>query len=225
MLTGSASRGRHGNYFHYYHCAGNCKCRFKAATVNEYFENELLNFQLTPGIADHFKAIVIDVFKSEREGGSNERLLLADQIDKQEKILSNARRRFMMEEIDAEDFKAIKTESTATLRVLEAKLSDLPSKGESLKTVEGLLDIVIQKYSDIQIHYRSASIIEKRKLIGSIYPKNLCYDGTGHRTPYLNTALELILQINRQLKGKKKGERYTNLHLSPLVARRGIELL
>jgi len=34
--------------------------------------------------------------------------------------------------------------------VLEAKLADMPSKGRSnLKTIEGLIDIVIKKYSDI----------------------------------------------------------------------------
>ena len=56
-----------------------------------------------------------------------------------------------------------------------------------------------------------------------MYPKNLCFDAVGHRTPYLNTALEVILQINKKLGGKKRGERYTNLHLSPSVARGGIE--
>jgi site-specific DNA recombinase len=112
-------------------------------------------------------------------------------------MLSNARKRFMMEEIDAEDFKAIKTECTEALRMLEVRFSDLPNKGDSLKTIEALLDIVILKYSNIQLHYKSASIIKKRKLIGSIYPKNVCFDGTQHRTPYLNTALEVILQINK----------------------------
>ncbi len=131
----------------------------------------------------------------------------------------------MTEDIDAEDFKAIKSECTETLRILEAKLADTPNKADSLKTIEGLLDIVINKYSNIQLHYKSASIIEKRKLIGSMYPKNLCFDGISHRTPYLNTALEVILQINRQLGVKNKGERYTNLHLSPLVAPKGIEPL
>lgn len=80
MLTGSASRGRHGNYFHYYHCTGSCKCRFRAATVNEYFENELLDFQLAPGIGDFYKQIVLDVFRSEYKIGSDERKLIAAQI-------------------------------------------------------------------------------------------------------------------------------------------------
>jgi site-specific DNA recombinase len=225
MLTGSASRGRHGNYFHYYHCTGNCKCRFKAATVNEYFENELLNFQLAPGIGEHYKRIVMDVFQSEHNSGSDERKMIANQIDEQEKILSNARKRFMMEDIDAEDFKAIKSECSEALRMLEAKLTDLPNRAEGMRTIEGLLDIVIQKYSDIQLHYKSASIIEKRKIIGSMYPKNLCFDGSGHRTPYISAPLSLIMQINRQIQGIKKGEKLSFDNLSPLVARRGIEPL
>ena len=223
VLTGSASRGRHGSYFHYYHCTGHCKCRFKAATVNEYFENELLNFQLAPGIGDLYKQIVMDVFQSEYKNGSDERKLLANQIEEQERILSNARKRFMMEDIDAADFKAIKSECTETLRMLEAKLAELPNKAESLKTIEGLLDIVVQKYSNIQLHYKSASIIEKRKLIGSMYPKNLCFDGKEHRTAYLSEPLQFILQINSELQNIKKGERLSFDNLSPLVARRGIE--
>ncbi len=58
-----------------------------------------------------------------------------------------------------------------------------------------------------------------------MYPKNLCFDGIGHRTPYLNGPLSLILQINKQLQGIKKGEKLSLNNLSPLVARRGIEPL
>jgi len=85
--------------------------------------------------------------------------------------------------------------------------------------------LVITIYSDIQLHYKSANIMEKRKLIGSMYPKNLCFDGRGHRTPYLNEALSLILQVNSRLRGVKKGEKLALSNLSPQVARRGIEPL
>jgi DNA invertase Pin-like site-specific DNA recombinase len=225
MLTGSASKGRHGAYFHYYHCTGGCKCRFKAATVNEYFENELLNFELSPVTAELFKRIVIDEFQSENHNGLSQRKELAEQIERQEKVLSMARKRFMTEEIDATDFKAIKSECAEELKRLEAKLADLPGKADSLKTIEGLLDIVIQKYSNIQLHYKSATVVEKRKIIGSMYPKNLCFDGKGHRTPYLSEPLSCILQINRLLHDNKKGERLSFDNLSPIVAPRRIEPL
>ena len=40
---------------------------------------------------------------------------------------------------------AIKSESNEALRMLEARVADLPNKAESMKTIEGLLDIVVQK--------------------------------------------------------------------------------
>ena len=76
---------------------------------------------------------------------------------------------------------------------------------------------MILKYSNIQLHYKSVSIVEKRKLICSMYPKNLCFDGRGHRTPHLSEPLALILQINKQLRSIKKGEKLSFDNLSPLV--------
>lgn len=217
--------GHSGNlrYFHYYHCSNGCKCRFKPDTVNGYFEEHLVNFQLTPQVGDLFKSIVLDVYRSEQKNGTDDRKEIAEQIEEQESMLSNARKRFMTEEIDTDDFRAIKAGCSEALRVLEAKLADMPNKGDSLKTIEGLLDIVIEKYADIQLHYKSAPIAEKRKIVGSIYPKNLCFDGKRHRTPFINTSLDLILQINRKLQGKKKVEKYTKCDFSPLVVHRGIE--
>lgn len=130
-----------------------------------------------------------------------------DKIEEQERVLSNARKRFMTDEIDAEDFKAVKLGCNEVLRVLEAKLTDMPNKIDSSKSVEGLLDIIIDKYSNIHQHYKTATISDKWKLIGSMYPQNLCYDGTEHRTPYLNHAIALILLINSNLSGIKKGEK------------------
>lgn len=84
----------------------------------------------------------MDVFHSEYKTGSDEHKDIAKQIDEQEKTLSTARRHFMMEDIDAGDFKALKAECGETLRLLEGKLATLPGKTESLRTVEVLLDIV-----------------------------------------------------------------------------------
>jgi len=40
--------------------------------------------------------------------------------------------------------------------MLEAKVAELPNKADSLKSVESLLDLVVIKYSNIQLLYRSA---------------------------------------------------------------------
>ncbi len=225
MLTGGASKGRH-NHYYYYHCSdNNCKCRFKAENVNAYFERELLNFQLTPAIADHFKAVVMDQFKSEHRGDLDARKAILAEIELQETMLSNARKQIALKEIEPDDFKAIKTDCNKALKVLEDKLAELPGKDESLKTVEHLMDLLIAKFSNIQMHFKRSPIAEKRKLIGSMYPENLCFEGNRHRTAYLSEPLRVILQSISELQDMKKGERLSFDNLSPVVARRGIEPL
>jgi site-specific DNA recombinase len=72
------------------------------------------------------------------------------------------------EETDTEDFKAIKAECSEQLKRLDAKLSELPAKSDGLKTIEGLLVALIQKYSNIQSQYKFASLEEKRNIVGSM---------------------------------------------------------
>ncbi len=92
-----------------------------------------------------------------------------------------------------------------------------------MKTLEGLLEIVVDRYNNIDERYGKAEIDEKRRIIGSMYPENICFDGIQHRTARLSEPLGLILLINSKLKGKKNGKSSLNLNLSHQVARRGIE--
>ncbi|QNL50330.1 recombinase family protein [Olivibacter sp. SDN3] len=223
MLTGSASKGRHRHYY-YYHCSSSaCGCRFKAEEVNGYFERELLKFKLMPETGELFKMVVLDEYRSSNREELDERAALFKKIEEQEAILSNARKKLMKDEIDGNDFKIIKMECNEELKKQEALLADLPIKSQNIKTIETLLDKVVETYSNIDKHYMGADIEGKRRIIGSMYPENLCFDGTRHRTARLNEALSLILLINSELESIKKGKDSFNLNLSPEVARRGIK--
>ncbi|MFD2963963.1 MULTISPECIES: recombinase family protein [Olivibacter] len=225
MLTGSASKGRHRHYY-YYHCSSSaCGCRFKAEEVNRYFERELLKYKIMPETGELFKMVVLDEYHSSNREELDERALLFKKIEEQEAILSNARKKLMKDEIDGKDFKIIKMECSEELKKLEALLADLPSKSQNIKIIKTLLDEVVEIYSNIDKHYMEADIEGKRRIIGSMYPENLCFDGTKHRTARLNEALSLILLINNELGALKKGKDSFSLNLSPEVARRGIEPL
>jgi site-specific DNA recombinase len=225
MLTGSASRGKYYRYF-YYHCSGStCKTRFKAEAVNKYFEDDLIKYNLLPGAGELFKMVVLDEFRSSNGEELDERKMIGNLIEEQETMLSNARRKYAREEMDGEDFKLIKADCQTELRKLESKLEEIPAKSDNLKTIERLLDILIAKYSNISQYYKNEGVEEKRKIISSMYPQNLCFDGTQHRTLYLSEPMSVIYMINSQLDGIKKGEKLCFNNLSPQVARRGIEPL
>lgn len=208
MLTGSGSKGRNGRYY-YYHCSSaDCKCRFKAEEVNLYFETELLKYKLAPGAGELFKMVVMDEFKSSNRDELDERRNICKLIEEQETMLSNARRKLMKEEIEAEDFNIIKKECNTELRKLEEKLNELAPASQSLKSLEGLLEIVVERYTNIDERYGKAETEEKRRIIGSMYPENICFDGIEHRTARLSEPLGLISLINSKLKGKKKWEKF-----------------
>ncbi len=227
MLTGSASRGKYGGRYYYYHCSeGTCKSRFKAETVNSYFENQIKSYELSPLVAELFKKVVLDVFKSSNSMELDERKTLMKMIEDQEAMLSSARRKFVREEIDEEDFRLTKKECNEELRKLEGRLNSLPRQAYSLREVEELLDTVIEKYSNIYERYVKATDVEsQRNIISSMFPEKITFDGLQHRTLRPSEPLELILLINSKIEGIKKGKNIDLQHLSPKVARRGIEPL
>jgi len=52
----------------------------------------------------------------------------------------------MIEDIDADDFKATILECAEQLKRVDAQLSDLPAKSDGIKSIEDLLDCLVTKY-------------------------------------------------------------------------------
>ena len=72
--------------------------------------------------------------------------------------------------------------------IIGTQIGDLPSKSDSLRTIENLLDVLIAKFSDIHMHFKRSSVSEKRKLIGSMYSKNLCLQFMTDQRSYFNKS-------------------------------------
>lgn len=56
--------------------------------------------------------------------------------------------------------------------------------------------------------YKEGGIERKRKIIGSMYPEKLVFDGFGFRTTRVNQALEIMCLIHKGLKVKKKWDKF-----------------
>lgn len=64
MLTGSASKGKMGNYYYYYDCSSACGTRFKADTANEAFLKQLRYMSPKEGMVDVFIEAFIKDFNN-----------------------------------------------------------------------------------------------------------------------------------------------------------------
>ncbi|MGV8136818.1 MAG: hypothetical protein AB2L20_16530 [Mangrovibacterium sp.] len=68
------------------------------------------------------------------------------------------------------------------------------------------VDKAISNISQLDVLYEDGTITQKRKIIGSMFPEKLTFDGFQYRTARVNEALVLMLLIDRKIKGKKTGQ-------------------
>jgi site-specific DNA recombinase len=199
MLTGSASKGRTQHY-HYYHCSSDCGVRYKAPEVNAKVIDEIRKYVQPLPRLQLFKEVIVNVFKAKTRVQYNEVLQLKIQLEESNKRLSKARELLLSGDIEADDYRTIKSESEERINRLDAKLT---ASVTDTTNIEPLWDKAISSISQLDVLYEKGTVTQKRKIIGSMFPEKLTFDGFQHRTTRINEALVLMLLMNSKIKGKK----------------------
>jgi site-specific DNA recombinase len=222
LLTASASKGRSGRY-HYYHCVAACGPRYAAGMVNDLFVRELQKFKPHKGVADLFKLVVNKAFKGQTKNSQSEKKHVLEQIDNLNSKLSKARELLLTSDIDAKDYRTIKTEIEEKLVRQEARLTEMTTSVGSPVNLEKMLDKAVSTLSNLDVIYSKSDINQKREIIGSIYPEKLTFSESGYRTTRTNEIVSLIFQINSDLV-KDKSRTFSDFsQKSGLVPRAGVE--
>ena len=103
---------------------------------------------------------------------------------------------------------------------LEAKLT---STITDTQNVEPLWDRAISNLSQLGYIYETGTITQKRKIIGSVFPENLTFDGFEYRTTRVNEAIKYINLIDKDLNENKNGTNSSFLNLSHQVTAEGFK--
>ena len=143
-------------------------------------------------------------------------------LEEANKRLSKARELLLCGDIEADDYRTIKAESEERINRLEAKLT---TSVTDTTNIEPLWDKAISSISQLDVLYENGTVTQKRKIIGSMFPEKLTFDGFQYRTTRINEALNLMLLINNQIQSKKNGTNPLNLDLSQEVTQLGATVL
>lgn len=219
MLTGSASKGR-TQYYHYYHCSSDCGIRYKAPEINAKMVEEIRKYVQPLPRLQLFKEVIVSVYKAKTHAQHNEVQQLKMQLEESNKRLSKARELLLCGDIEAADYRTIKAESEERINRLEAKLT---ASVTDVTNIEPLWDKAISSISQLDVLYEKGTVTQKRKIIGSMFPEKLTFDGFQHRTTRINEALNLMLLINSKIQSKKNGTNPSFLDLSHQVIPTGLE--
>lgn len=195
VLPGSASKGR-TQYYHYYHCSSACGYRKLAEGCNTTFTERLRDYVLDSTAAGLFKSAILDTYSHEYQSTGNERKQFIERITALNNKVTKARELLLNDDIDAADFKAVKTEAEREITILEAKISELQTSKMSIAEVEKTLDMAIEKLTAIDAIYSSSDNYAKHKLIGSIYPEKFTIEDIEFRTAKRSDVFEYIEIVN-----------------------------
>ncbi len=219
MLTGSASKGR-SQYYHYYHCSGSCTFRHKAADANEKMIAEIGKYVRSIPQLKLYKEVIVTQYKAMTKTKQALGQQLKNQLQQESKRLSKARGLLLSGDIEADDYRTIKSETEKRINRLEAQLTD--SVADNFN-IEPLWDKAISNLSQLDYLYETGDVVQKRKIIGSMFPEKLTFDGFQYRTARVNEALSCIMLIDSKLRSRKKGTNPNFSDLSHQVIPLGLE--
>lgn len=203
MLTGSASRGKSGKRYPYYHCTTTCGCRYRASFANDLFIKELDRYTIKdPGYAELYSAVIIDEYGRLHEGRETEQRAIQAKLNEAYCELNRSREMVMKGLIAPDDFQAMR-------RMCDDKIARLQAATEEMNGDKMDIDKYLKKISRIATSlsklYMSAPIDKKREIVGSIFPENLTFDGKQYRTPRVNEVISLICSVDKVFEGHKNG--------------------
>lgn len=221
-VTGSASRSKTGAKHFYYHCNYCKKERYRAEVANTSIESffDELKFRKS---AMSIYTDMLKLLSAERNNTSMKKndlkevksqiSILESRIDKLQNLLIDGA--FTIQEYE-------KKKAQFQIKLDELKAYVLPPNSMDKET-ESKVERGINLLVNAKKIYQKADVVEKQKLLSSIFPENLEFSEQKCRTPRINQLLVLMLLVNRDLDEIKKGQLFKNLELSRPVESPGIE--
>ena len=219
LLTGSKSKGR-SRYYAYYHCVGGCSHRVNADTVNNAVKEDLLKFLPRIGNMDFYQETVTKNYMEQAHEALTEKNEILLQIKGYEDRLSHTRELLATRQIDASDYRDMKSEYSTKIAALESQLTRLSHDVDDVQTLIGRGIAKIVALKDALTH---KSLTEIRADVGSIYPEKIVFDGSEVRTARRNEFIQYINLINKRLRKNKNGTKVEFSTLSRQVGKTGFE--
>jgi len=196
-LTASSAKGRSKHYY-YYHCTVDCGFRHNSEIVNNLFVEELSKFSFNNGAEKVLKAILMQNFSTASNDINDECKMLKNKLNSIEQRIARARDMFIEDKLDEEDFKSIKNKYKPEIENLKLKMDSL-KKLDDINDIEKKINQALEAITNISQRYNNANTIDKRAIVGLIYPEKLVFDGESFQTTIINSFANGVFLIKKGL--------------------------
>ena len=217
QMTASKSKGR-TQYYSYYHCVSPCKGRYTSEEVHDLVNSFLADISFDK----QFQELYFEIIKEKLTEETKQKALGAkhyENLNSIEDKIIKLQDLYISGDIDKVGYESAKQRYENLLAELKSKEA---TSEDSKKLVE-LYKSATQKFVAIDYQYNKADLEHKRRIIGSIFEKNIQFENKKVRTASLNPILNEIASINMGLRAKKKKDLTKKLVKSLMVGDEGFE--
>ena len=213
-LTGATSSGNGGKYTYYFCCNNQKHIRVRSENVNEEFARYTAQLKPNKTVLDLYNEILKDL-QSERKGESKkEAAALQNELSTVQKRINSIEDKYLDGDLTKEQYNRMLERYTKEASAMQQQIEmrENPNRGN----IEPKLNYSINLINNIDSYIRNASVGVKIKLISSMFPEKIEFDGKTYRTNSYNKVLDLIYQQTNELRGveKKNGESFSTFSAS-----------
>ena len=173
-----------------------------------------------PGMPEVYKEVITRLYNTQNKRLRLELRGIQLELEQVNTRLVKARNRIIENGLDAADYKAVKEECEKKITQFEARLF-APNNSDT--NIEGLLGKALENLCHLEQLWEEATAERKRRIIGSIFPEKLIFDGKTFQTARLNEGARLIYTLNEGCSENEKGQKTENSALSCSVTRIGFK--
>ncbi len=209
ILTGAYSKGNGGKYAYYFCNHDHKHLNVRAEKVNDGFRKFISVLKPHKAIVALYKEILNDVCGDHAREVQSRIVKLQAEADGIKARINKVKDMYYDGEITKAEKEDAVNRYTRQVESLNSQIQSLRLGADS--QMKGKLEYAINIIENLATVFQKASPEVKLKLIGSIFPEKIEFDGTNYRTTSYNQVLDNIFQNIKQL-GENKNENDANCH-------------
>jgi hypothetical protein len=213
-MTGAESTGNGGKYY-YYNCSKVAKhFRCRADEAIHKFVDFTAGLKPSKEALNLYSEILCDL-KKEKDGEKKiEANSLNTELSKVNIRLQNLEDKYMDGEITKDAFRSMQERYIKEIDNLKNQIELLENPNRL--NIEPKLKYSILLINNIDSYIQDAKVEVKCKLLSSMFPEKITFDGKTYRTNSYNSVLDLIYKQTNELRGikNKNGESFNTFSAS-----------
>ena len=220
-ITGATSTGKGGKYKYYNCCHDGKHLRRPADYVNDKFANWVGGLRPNQEVLDLYTEVLQDLRGEHKQDIEKQVEVLRKEIDKVEALRNGADDKFCEGNLSSEAHTRITERYERQIQELKGRIELLQTDTKELKEK---IDYSVNIIANLRNFMLDAPVKVKCKILSSMFPGKIEFDGEKYRTQSYNQVLDLIFQETNKLRGYGENESENSDANSHSVPRPRIEL-